>query len=525
MGLSGLAANLATSLAVSLSGRIGNAVADGEQGQVGNRPGHRRPICFLRGKDMFNRNKEPRSGYPHPQYGASPKHHRIWLWLVLLVALVFTVWASLRTGDAPEIVVNSQRPAFGGDNQVQVTATSAKRGLYRVATRLTQGERQLDLGDQQYDPAPSWKFWSSGTAEDQLSFPVTHEQLEGWSGEEITVEVSAWPAPTWLRRPAPQVITVSFPVRRSAPRISVASSHHYPRQGGAEAVVYRVGEHAERSGVEVGEVFFPGHPVPGRDGEWFSLFAVPYDVDQPNDVQLVAENDAGMTSRRTFVDRLMASPPTTDTIELPDSFLEKVVPEIMTATPELEDHGGLLENYLAINGGLRQKNTQTLRDLADFSRAEFLWRGAFLPLPNGQVMSSFADRRTYVYDGQAVDQQTHLGYDLASVRRAPVPSANRGVVAMAEYFGIYGNTVVVDHGFGLMTLYAHLSSIDVEQGQEIERGDVVGRTGATGLAGGDHLHYTVLVGGEQVNPTEWWDGKWINDRLREKLGPEVIVAD
>ena len=140
-------------------------------------------------------------------------------------------------------------------------------------------------------------------------------------------------------------------------------------------------------------------------------------------------------------------------------------------------------------------------------------------------MSSFADQRTYLHAGREVDRQVHLGYDLAVVARTPVPAANRGVVRMARYFGIYGNSVVVDHGHGLMTLYSHLSSMDVSEGDEVERGAIVGRTGATGLAGGDHLHFTTLVGGLPVNPTEWWDAAWIRDRVAGKLGPALRFAE
>jgi murein DD-endopeptidase MepM/ murein hydrolase activator NlpD len=132
-------------------------------------------------------------------------------------------------------------------------------------------------------------------------------------------------------------------------------------------------------------------------------------------------------------------------------------------------------------------------------------------------MSAFADQRTYLYQGREVDRQTHLGFDLAAVARTPVPAPNTGVVRLARYFGIYGNAVVLDHGLGLMTLCAHLSSLEVQQGQTVERGQTLGRTGATGLAGGDHLHFTTLVRGLPVNPIEWWDGKWIRDRITSKL--------
>jgi len=134
-------------------------------------------------------------------------------------------------------------------------------------------------------------------------------------------------------------------------------------------------------------------------------------------------------------------------------------------------------------------------------------------------MSSFADRRTYFYRGREVDEQTHLGFDLAVVARTPVPAANRGVVVLARYLGIYGNTVVLDHGLGLGSLYAHLSSIEVKEGQPVERGAIVGHTGSTGLAGGDHLHFTTLVRGLPVNPIEWWDASWVRDRVASKVGP------
>jgi murein DD-endopeptidase MepM/ murein hydrolase activator NlpD len=133
-------------------------------------------------------------------------------------------------------------------------------------------------------------------------------------------------------------------------------------------------------------------------------------------------------------------------------------------------------------------------------------------------MSAFADRRTYLHEGREVDRQDHLGFDLASLRGAAVPASNAGVVLLADYFGIYGNTVVLDHGHGLMTLYAHLSAVDTAAGQTVERGQSIGRTGQTGLAGGDHLHFTVLLHGYPVTPVEWWDAKWIRDRVALKLG-------
>jgi murein DD-endopeptidase MepM/ murein hydrolase activator NlpD len=81
----------------------------------------------------------------------------------------------------------------------------------------------------------------------------------------------------------------------------------------------------------------------------------------------------------------------------------------------------------------------------------------------------------------------------------------------------YGNSVVLDHGCGLFSMYAHLSLIDVEAGVVVDKGDILGRTGSTGMAGGDHLHFAMIVQGVFVNPVEWWDPHWIQDNIALKL--------
>ncbi len=337
------------------------------------------------------------------------------------------------------------------------------------------------------------------------------------------VRVVAERASTWLRHPDPVVAELRLPVLVRPPVVSVLSTQHYVAQGGAGVVVYRVSETATRDGVRAGSWFFPGAPLPGStSGERFCLFGVPWDQADDSGVRLVAGDAAGNSSEVSFVDRFFAKPATRDRIELTDEFLSRVVPEIMAQTPDLPDRGDLVQNYLQVNRELRQRNAAELLALAERSAARFLWKEPFLPLRNAKVMASFADQRTYVHAGSEIDHQTHLGFDLAATARTPVPAANRGVVLIARYFGIYGNTVVLDHGFGLMTIYSHLSSIEAKDGETLERGAILGFTGRTGLAGGDHLHFSTLVGGLPVTPAEWWDGHWIRDRVAARLAPTVV---
>jgi murein DD-endopeptidase MepM/ murein hydrolase activator NlpD len=205
-------------------------------------------------------------------------------------------------------------------------------------------------------------------------------------------------------------------------------------------------------------------------------------------------------------------------IEIDDKFLQKVVPAIAANSPDEQiPTDDLVAGFLKINRDLRQKNNRYIRDLAKKTSPDLQFMDVFEQLGNSQVEASFADSRTYVYKGKEIDQQTHLGFDLATTANAPISAAQRGIVVHAGDLGIYGNCVVIDHGMGVQSLYGHLSSIGVRVGDKVEKGQQIGRSGQTGLAGGDHLHFTTLVGGEQVTPVDWWSTQWLQDRVLRKI--------
>ena len=326
---------------------------------------------------------------------------------------------------------------------------------------------------------------------------------------EAIVRVVAERAGTWLRHPDPVVKELRLPVRLSPPALALLSSQHYVAQGGSGVVVYRVGADRGARRCARGLLVLPRLAAAGRGKEdRLALFGVPWDLSDAAALRLVAEDDAGNAAELAFVDRFFPKPPARDTIVLDDAFLAKVVPEIRAQTPGLEDRGSLLDNYLQINRDLRKRNAEELPG----ARAAL---GGRLPvdgaLPrrcrNAKVMSAFADRRTYVYQGREVDHQTHLGFDLA-VGRAHA-GARRQPRASSSSRATSGSTATPSSwttASASRTLYAHLSSIEVKEGQTVERGTILGHTGATGLAGGDHLHFTTLVRGLPVNPVEWWDG-------------------
>ena len=443
---------------------------------------------------------------------------KLLLGLILLVAVVVGAISLFGWGPDPEVEVEAGRPGIGPSTPVTVVVREPWRGVGNVRAVLRQGEREEVVAEQALTTRPLWQVWGERTPEHKLDF-ILGKQAQPWLvNGDATLRIEAQRGEGVLRQPPPVIVERTMPVRVVPPSLMVLSTQTYAAQGGAEAVVYRVGEGAKRHGVRAGEYFFPGAPVPGRPNDQFVIFGIPWDLADPEQIQLVAVDELGNEASRGFVERWTPRRIGSATIPLNDAFLRKVVTEISGHSPEVGATDDLLAAYLRINRDLRQKNSEDLLALGQKSKPEFLWRDAFLPFPSGQVMDAFAVRRSYLYDEKEVDQQTHLGFDLASTQQAPVPASNRGEVMLADYFGIFGNCVVLDHGHGLMSLYAHLSSVDVQLGQTVERGQSLGRTGATGLAGGDHLHFATLVRGLPVTPVEWWDNHWIQDRIDRKLG-------
>jgi len=310
----------------------------------------------------------------------------------------------------------------------------------------------------------------------------------------------------------------SFTFENKPPDVAVLSIAHNITQGGAGLVVYTVSKEVEKTGVLVGDQFYPGYRQNGNN--FACLFPFPYDMAPAKFIPRVTAIDKAGNERQMGINyHLTAKTFSTDQINLNETFLGKIAAEFkdkfpQTATP--------LETFLKANRDQRHQDRKLISDYGRQTSPAPLWQGPFLRMPNAAPLGGFAQARTYTYQGKEVDRQTHLGFDLASLAHANAQAANRGKVVFAGDFGIYGQCVIIDHGLGLQTIYGHLSRINVKAGDNVERGQTIGATGATGMAGGDHLHFEVTVSGQSVNPIEWWDAHWIKNNVADKL--ELIKA-
>ncbi len=298
------------------------------------------------------------------------------------------------------------------------------------------------------------------------------------------------------------------------PEVELLASTRYVYQNGSGAVLLRVSADAVKAGVKVGNCFFRAYPEGKGKPLWRGLFGIPFYAGGGK-ARVVAWDRAGNEASWALPYVPLRRPMKRDVISLSDTFIQT---KIYPLLPPEKRHLSPEEAFEYVNEQMRRQNDQFLRKVASSSLPEPLWEGAFLQFPNSKVMATFGDRRTYLYKGKVIGHSVHLALDLASVPNAPVPAANRGIVIFAGPVGIYGNVVILDHGLGLMTLYAHLSRWTVRKGQEVKKGQVIGYTGATGFAGGDHLHFAVMLSGYPVDPIDWLDPKWMRERILPVFG-------
>ncbi len=442
----------------------------------------------------------------------------------LLVVAVLYVAAGRST--PARITINKPDRPIGQAGTLEVVAEAPVAKLTSLSIVLEQNGKSF----------PLYSLGTAGAADAttvdanhlRISRPIGKQSVPDLQSGAARIVVSATRTSFLNLRTIHSTASRDVQVRLEPPRVAVLSTHHYVNHGGAEMVVYRATPPDVESGVRVGDVEYPGFPIAGAGvtgadpATKVAFFALLHD--QPLDAPIVAfaRDEAGNQAKATFVDNVFEKPFRKSRIQLDDKFINRVVPEILEHSPELKmqppgEGGDMLPAFLRINGELRKINADEIAAMAKKTSQKKLWDGPFVQLGNSQVEASFADHRTYIYNGKEVDQQTHLGFDLAVTEHVPVVAANNGVVVNASWLGIYGNCVVIDHGMGVQSLYGHLMSFDVKVGDTVTRGQQIGRSDSTGLAGGDHLHFTMLVGGRMVNPVEWWDPHWIADRVERKL--------
>ncbi|MDR2861714.1 MAG: M23 family metallopeptidase [Syntrophobacterales bacterium] len=405
----------------------------------------------------------------------------------------------------PEIVLTPDINTIGRSQTFNTDFATRKSALKEIRITIAQNDKEQTLADISYDTPETY------SQEISLVFnPSQMELADGPARLKITAKSFSW-----LRSKA--TLTRNIVIDLIPPQIFLLNTANYINPGGTCVALFQVSKPVTEVGVFVNETFFRAYPVTVSGKPcYLSYFAIPMSANDRTPVIRAFARDMGNNETSVGIPfTLKKKRFRHDKLNISDAFLQRNMPDFQAAFPELRDKS-LIDTFRHINTVMRDDNFKTIQAICKQSQPEILWQGPFLRLKDSATMSLYGDYRSWLYRGQAVGESIHEGVDLASTAQAPVMAANSGLVVFTGNLGIYGETVIIDHGMEMISLYAHLSSIHVEKGHKVNKGDTIGNTGLTGLAGGDHLHFSIMIGGQFVNPVEWWDHRWISDNVTQK---------
>jgi len=436
------------------------------------------------------------------------------LFFLALIAVGAIAFFKYYEREKPQLNFHGDISIFGLTREVKFTVSDARSGISLVEIVMTQGDKSAKVYEKKFSRVGF--FENNGPNKLEETVILESGALGLTDGEaELQVTVRDFSFWNWM---AGNETIMTYPVTMDThpPKISILHSTRYVSPGGSGMVVYKIDDTVAKHGLTVNGHFNPGFPVSDEQNDrYIAFFGLPFDTENIDKAVVNATDMAGNAGDAAFGMILKKKNFKQDQINISDNFLNLKIPEFSHEYPQLS--GSLVDKFVYVNSRIREENYQAIVAATANPSPLRLWQGPFERMARSSRMAGFAEYRTYYYNNDEIDKQVHLGIDLASTKRAEVKAANRGNVAFADYLGIYGNTIILDHGQGIFSLYSHLSEIGVAVGELKEKGATIGLSGTSGMAGGDHLHFSILVNGIFVTPVEWWDQQWLQLNIDDIL--------
>ena len=403
---------------------------------------------------------------------------------------------------SPEIKFENKPDYIGTRTELNFKVVDDKPGLKEVQVYIIQNNKNISLLEDKNIP--------SSLKEKEYKVEINTRRLGLREGQAKLVIKAV---DTSLLKNETNLVKDVY-IDLSPPSLSILSSPASMINGGAGFVFYRVSSDVVKTGVNVGDLKFKCfNGVVSDPNIYGCAFPYPYYWSRKKAIVVYAEDKAGnkvTNSLNYYFKRVRYK---RSIINISRDFIETKVRPLSD-----RDIADPAELFRYVNVEIRKKDEAQIHEIAsNVTVVEPMFRGSFKQLKNSKMLGGFADYRKYRYKGRIIKgaDAYHKGLDMASIKNAPVQAAEDGQVVFTGFLGIYGNSVIIEHGMGVFTLYSHLAEIHVNKGDEVTRGTEIGLTDTTGLAVGDHLHFGVLVQGLEVHPIEWLDKNWIKTRFLE----------
>ena len=426
--------------------------------------------------------------------------------ILIVVTFCFLYFFDYLEREKPIIKLNQEIIAIGKLKNVGITFWDQNSGLSNMIMEIVQDNKNHILMNE--------KIASRGTKQKILFVSIDTASLNLHDGP-ATINITATDYSIFRNQ---TIQSSAVTIDTIPPQITLLNTANHVNQGGTCFIVYRTSKPTQSTGVYVNDYFTPGYTLTiDNKPASVTYFALPYNASRAKTkISVLARDIAGNETRISLPCQIREKKFRSDKMNLSETFLQEKMPEFQATVSVLQGKS-LLEIFSYVNTEMRNDNFRSIQSICQKSIPKILWEGTFLRMRSASPMALFGDKRTYVSAGKDFANSVHVGVDLASVAHAPIEAANSGVVVFAGPLGIYGNTIIIDHGMGIFSLYGHLSSIDTAVGKTVKKEEVLGHSGNSGLAGGDHLHFSIIVGGQFVNPQEWWDAHWIEDNIHKKM--------
>jgi murein DD-endopeptidase MepM/ murein hydrolase activator NlpD len=422
--------------------------------------------------------------------------------ILVIASLCWLFLGSYLELEKPVIKFDQEITAVGRQKTIGVIFSDSKSGISHLTAEIIQDSKGQILADKTIP--------SRGKKQEILSLIINTTDIKLHDGPAV-IKITATDYSLFKNQ---TILSKSVNIDTIPPQINLLKTVNYINQGGTGFAAYQSSKKIAYTGVYVNDYFTPGHTILQNNiATSVTYFAVPIDASKTKTrITIFARDDAGNETKIAFPCTIKAKKFRADKMNLSESFLQQKMPEFQAMVPSLRGKNPL-EVFTYINSQMRSENFLTIQNICKKSAPKALWEGTFLRMSNAAPMALFADKRDYMFDRKVVGESLHTGVDLASNAQATIEATNNGIVVFTGALGIYGNAIIIDHGLGLFSLYGHLSSINTTVGKNVKKGEKIGNSGTSGLAGGDHLHFSIIAGGQFVNPQEWWDPHWIKDNI------------
>jgi len=442
--------------------------------------------------------------------------------VILLVGIAVGAWYVYTAPEFERVnpKIESQKSIFWNRKDPLRIKVSDNVGLNSYEVTLSDGKKSviLDKG-----------FFDAGIKEKIIEVKYPKGKVLDPRAKDYKVTITVGDKSMWnMMAGNTETKTIDVTIDYKRPNVNILSNSRMINQGGSALVVFQADdENMDKLYILANKNKFKVQPYK-KEGYYATLVAWPF-KDDSFDAKIVATDLAG-NRREVHIPYYHGNPRyRTSYIRATDKFIDGKITDLASSDPEYADITDKLEKLKAINETMRLKNEELIHKLSKNVSDEMLdrWKiKKFYPLRNGKKVASFGDHRYYYYGSKdnIVSESYHVGYDLASNSMADIKASNPGKVVFADDNGIYGNMPLIDHGLGLYTLYGHCSQLLVNEGDEVHTGQTIAKTGMTGLALGDHLHFGILVQGIEVRPVEWFDQSWINKFINKpfKQADDII---